>query len=200
MTKLNRRWIPIFAMVLLTPLAARAAAVDAHSLELNGFFTFEHTSATYDVPGDGSVDIGTTVSDLEPGVGYFFTPNWELLGSLIILHQSFADTSVDNYGLKASGYYHFNTSGSVIPFAGVALGVLTNGGDRPVIDGQEADNTSAIVPELIVGVRWPFKNVVSFNFTGGYRHYTDYQGFDGADGDQFFLGAGFSMFLQGGAQ
>jgi hypothetical protein len=200
MTKLTRGWIPVFALVLLSPLAARAAAVDAHSVELNGFFTFQHTSATYDVPNDGSVDVGTTLFDLEPGLGYFFTPNWEVLGSLIFQHQSFGDASLDNYGLKASGYYHFNTSGTIIPFAGVGLGFLTNGGDRPVIAGEEADNTTAIAPELIVGVRWPFKNIVSFNFSGGYRHLTNYQGFSDASGDQFFLGAGFSVFLQGGAQ
>jgi hypothetical protein len=192
MTKLNRKWIPVFMMVLLTPLAARAAAIETKSLELNGFFTFEHTSASIDLPGGGSEDIGSTVFDLEPGLGYFLTPNWEVLGGLIIDHQSFGGFSVDNYGLKAEGFYHFNTTGTVIPFAGVGLGFLTNGGD------SEADNTSIIVPELLAGVRWPFKNIVSFNFTGGYRHLTDYRGSD-TSGDQFFLGAGFSVFLQGGA-
>ena len=196
MTKLSRKWIPLFAMVLLTPLAARAAAIETKSLELNGFFTFEHTSASYDVPGGGSVDVGTTLFDLEPGVGYFLTPNWELLGSLIIQHQSFSGTGLDHFGLKASGYYHFNTTGSVIPFAGVGLGFLTNGGDT----GPNEDSASIIVPELIVGIRWPFKQIVSFNFSGGYRHITNYFGFDGAGGDQFFLGAGFSVFLRGGAE
>lgn len=193
MTK-NCRWIPVFAMVLLSPLAARAATIEPRSMELNGFFTFEHTSATYDVPGGGTIDVGTSLFDLEPGYGYFFTSNWELLGNLIIQHQSFGDTGLDNFGLKASGYYHFNTTGSVIPFAGVGLGFLTNGGDRAVNE----DSASMIAPELVAGIRWPFKNIVSFNFLGGYRHITSYQGFDGAGGDQFFLGAGFSMFFKGG--
>jgi len=81
----------------------------------------------------------------------------------------------------------------VIPFAGLGLGFLSNGGEF------NDDNSSIIVPELLVGVRWPFKNIVSFNFTGGYRHITDYRGTD-EDGDAFFLGAGFSVFLRGGAQ
>jgi hypothetical protein len=197
MTKLSRKWIPVLALVLLTPLAARAATIQPKSLELNGFFKFENTSATYDPPGNApSEDVGTTVFDLEPGVGYFLNSNWEVLGSLIILHQGYGGNSLDNFGLKASGYYHFNTTGSIIPFAGVGIGLLSNGGDRP----DDADNSSIIIPELIVGIRCPFKNIVSFNFTGGYRHITNYFGWDGAGGDQFFLGAGFSMFLRGGAQ
>jgi hypothetical protein len=192
MTKLNCRWLPVLALVLLTPLAARAAAVDAQSWELNGFFKFDHTSASVPTPA-GDIDIGRTVFDLEPGVGYFFNPNWELLGSLIISHETEGDFATDNFGIKADGLYHFNTTGSIIPFAGAGLGMLTNGGDSP------ADNTSVIVPELLVGVRWPFKNIVSFNFTGGYRHITNFRGSD-ESGDSFFLGAGFSVFLKGGAQ
>jgi hypothetical protein len=193
MTKVNRRWIPIFILVLLTPLAARAAAVDPQSIELNGFFTFDHTSASIETPG-GDFDIGRTIFDLEPGIGYFFNSNWELLGSLIINHESNGDLGdSDHFGIKADGLYHFNTTGSVIPFAGVGLGMLTNGGDN------NGDNTSIIVPELLVGVRWPFKNIVSFNFTGGYRHITNFRGSD-EGGDSFFLGVGFSVFLQGGAQ
>ena len=103
-----------------------------------------------------------------------------------------AGFSVDNFGLKGSAYYHFNTTGTVIPFAGAGLGVLTNGGD------SDADNSSVIVPEIVVGVRWPFKNIVSFNFTGGYRHQTNYLGTD-TGGHEVFLGAGFSVLLQGGA-
>lgn len=185
--RLNRLLIAVTAIVLVSPLAARAAAVESHSVELNGFFTFEHTSAE---------DSGVTLFDLEPGLGYFFTPNWEVLGALIIQHQSFDDFSTDHFGLKGDVLYHFNTTGSIIPFAGVGLGVLSNGGDT----GPDEDNMSAIAPELLVGIRWPFKNIVSFNFTGGYRHITNYLGFGDVDGDQFFLGAGFSVFLRGGTQ
>jgi hypothetical protein len=192
MTKIIRKLLPVFAIVLLTPLAARAAVVDPQSIELNGFFKFDHTSATIETPA-GDFDIGGTIFDLEPGIGYFFNSNWEVLGSLIISHQEFSNFSVDNFGLKADALYHFNTTGTVIPFAGAGLGFLTNGGD------SDADNSSVIVPELLVGVRWPFKNIVSFNFTGGYRHITNYRGSD-ESGDSFFLGAGFSVFLRGGAQ
>jgi hypothetical protein len=194
MTKLSRKWIPLFAFVLLTPLAARAAMVDPQSIELNGFFRFDHASSTIerDPPLD-DIDIGRTIFDLEPGIGYFFNSNWELLGSLMILHESQGDLDDDHFGLKADGLYHFNTTGTVIPFAGVGLGFLTNGGEL------NGDNTSIIVPELLVGVRWPFKNIVSFNFTGGYRHITNFRGSD-ESGDSFFLGAGFSVFLRGGAQ
>jgi Outer membrane protein beta-barrel domain len=192
MTKLTRRWIPVFALVLLSPLAARAAAVDTHAVELNGFFSFDHTSASIETPA-GDIDIGRTIFDLEPGLGYFFNPNWELLGSLIIRHESEGGFSTDNFGLKADALYHFNTTGTIIPFAGAGLGMLTNGGD------SDADKTSVIVPELLVGVRWPFKSIVSFNFLGGYRHITNFRGSD-ESGDSFFLGAGFSVFLRGGAQ
>jgi hypothetical protein len=185
-------WIPILVMVLLTPLAARAASIEAKSLELNGFFSFQHTSATLEQdPPFNDIDLGTTVFDLEPGLGYFLTSNWEIIGNLVFRHSSISDISVDNFGLKGSAYYHFGTTGTVIPFAGAGLGILTNGGDA---DGD----TSIIVPELLVGVRWPFKDIISFNFTGGYRHQTNYLGTD-AGGDEVFLGAGFSVFLQGGA-
>ena len=192
MTKVNRGWLPVFAIVLLTPLAARAASIEPGTVELNGFFSFSHVSATEerDEPLD-DIDRSTTLFDLEPGVGYFFNSNWELLGNFIFRHESFGEFDEDHFGLKGSVYYHFNTTGSIIPFAGGGLGLLTNGGD---LDGD----TSVIVPELLVGVRWPFQQIVSFNFTGGYRHWTNYRGFD-AGGDEVFLGAGFSVFLQGGA-
>jgi hypothetical protein len=183
----------ICMLVLLSPLAARAASIEAGSLELNGFFTFQHTSAELDLdPPFEDIDLGGTVFDLEPGLGYFLNSNWEILGNLIFLHEEFSDFSEDHFGLKASAYYHFSTTGSIIPFAGAGLGILTNGGD---LDGD----TSIIVPELLVGVRWPFKQIISFNFSGGYRHQTNYLGVD-ADADQVFLAAGFSVFLQGGAQ
>jgi len=193
MTKLSRKWIPVFAMVLLTPIAARSATIDAKSLELNGFFSYEHVSATLDRPApQQDIDLSTTIFDLEPGLGYFLNSNWEILGNLVFKHASQSGFSVDNFGLKGSAYYHFNTTGTVIPFAGAGLGVLTNGGD------SDSDKSSVIVPEIVVGVRWPFKNIVSFNFTGGYRHQTNYLGTD-TSGDEVFLGAGFSVFLEGGA-
>lgn len=193
MTKPGLRWLPVFALVLLTPLAARAASVEPGSLELNGFFSFQHISATWDRdPPLPDVDLSTTIFDLEPGLGYFINSNWEVLGNLIFLHSTLSDFSEDHFGLKGSVYYHFGTTGTIIPFAGAGIGLLTNGGD---LDGD----TSVIIPELLLGVRWPFKQIVSFNFMGGYRHTTNYLGVD-AGGDEVFLGAGFSVFLKGGAQ
>ena len=193
MTKIIRKLLPVFAFVVLTPLAARAAAIQPGSLELNGFFSFEHISATIerDPPLD-DIDLGTTIFDLEPGLGYFFNSNWEVLGNLIFQHSSVSEFSEDHFGLKGSVWYHFSTTGTIIPFAGAGIGLLTNGGD---LDGD----TSVIVPELLVGVRWPFKQIISFNFMGGYRHITNYLGVD-ASGDDVFLGAGFSVVLDGGAE
>lgn len=194
MTKLNRMWIPVVTMVLLTPLAARAASIEAKSLELDTRFSFQHNSVSIETDF-GDFDYGVTTLDVNLGAGYFFTPNWELLGGLLINHTAIDDASVTDFGLKASGYYNFTTSGSVIPFVGLGLGFVMHNGDY---DSDE-DDTTLIAPEIVGGVRWPFRDVVSLNLSGGYRHEDSPYGFQDGSGDEFFLAFGFSYFLQGGA-
>jgi hypothetical protein len=104
------------------------------------------------------------------------------------------DNSDTHIGLTGDAFYHFNTDGNIVPFVGAGLGILTNGGDR----NDANDNTSIIVPELLAGLRFPFKQIVSVNATAGYRHTTSYLGFDDTGGNEFFLGAGFSFFFRGG--
>ena len=136
--------------------------------------------------------------ELQAGVGYFFTSNWELLGNLIVDHTGFGgdfDGSITDFGLVADILYHFNTSGSMIPFVGAGLGFVIHGGD---VDDDE-DDTTLIVPELLAGLRFPFREVVSLNVTGGYRHEEGPFGFEDASGNAFFLAFGFSFFLDGGA-
>jgi hypothetical protein len=196
MTKLSRRLIPMFALILLTPLAARAASIEAQSIELDTRFDFDHNSISVDTPA-GDFDYSVTRLNINAGVGYFFNPNWELLGLLIVDHTGVGgdlDGSLTDFGLTAQGRYHFNTSGSIIPFVGAGLGIVMHGGDT----GDDDENTF-IIPELVAGVRWPFRDVVSLNLSGGYRHETSPFGVEDSDGNDFFIAFGFSFFLQGGA-
>jgi hypothetical protein len=189
--RLGSGLVAIVACVLVVPFSARAMMAEPKSIEVNGFFTLSHTS----VSSHGE-SVGSTTFDLEPALGYFFTSNWEVLGKLIIDHDSgFGDNSGEtHFGLTGDAFYHFNSSGSVVPFVGAGLGVLSNGGDA----NNGHDNSSIIVPELLAGVRFPFKEVVSVNATAGYRHTTSYRGFSDTSGNEFFLGAGFSFFFRGG--
>ena len=187
MTKLNRTSLLVWSLALLAPLAAHAESIESESVELIGHFNFSHTSA--DIDGGG--DFNVTFVDLKAGLGYFLNSNWEVLGQLLIDQREYDEQSLDYFGLLASAYYHFAVTGTIIPFAGVGLGFVSNGGDGP-------DETSVIVPELAAGIRWPFAQVASFNFSAGYRHRTNAWGVEDASGHDFFFGAGFSLFLQGG--
>lgn len=182
----------ILALVVLAPFSARAMTAEPKSLEVNGFFTFDHNSVSVDDNSESA-----TTFDFEPALGYFFNSHWEVLGKLIFDHSSFGDnTGTTNFGLTGDALYHFNSDGSIVPFVGAGLGVLTNGGDS----NDQTDNTTIIVPELFAGIRLPFKQIVSVNFTGGYRHTSSPYGIDDASGNEFFLGAGFSFFFRGGIQ
>lgn len=189
--RLKSGCIAILALALVVPFSAHAMTATPKSIELNGFFTFDHNSVSVDNGGDGSA----TTFDFEPALGYFFNSQWEVLGKLVFDHESFGEgTGTTSFGLTGDALYHFKTSGSVVPFVGGGLGILTNGGDG----NDNTDNTTIIAPELFAGVRLPFKEIVSVNFTGGYRHTSSPYGIDDASGNEFFLGAGFSFFFRGG--
>ncbi len=198
MTKLNRMLIPVVVLVLVSPLAARAASIEAESIELDTRFSYDHTSAEIDDTIFGDLDYSITRLEMQAGIGYFFNSNWELLGNMVIDHTGLGgdfDGSFTDFGLLADALYHFNTSGSVIPFVGAGLGFVIHGGD---VDDDE-DDTTLILPELLVGLRFPFREVVSLNLTAGYRHEDGPFGFEDTSGDAFFFAFGFSYFLQGGA-
>jgi hypothetical protein len=198
MTKLNRLWMTLFVLVLLSPLAARADSIEAQSIELDTRFSFDHNSIDIDAEPE-DIEGSVTNLDMRVGVGYFFSSNWELLGQLLIQHYGqggdFADVSTTDFGLLASGLYHFNTDGSFIPFIGLGLGFVIHGGD---VDDDE-DETTIIIPELVAGLRWPFRDVVSLNLSGGFRHEESPFGLEDAGGNDFFIAFGVSFFLRGGA-
>ncbi len=189
--RLKSGLIAIFALVLVLPFSAHAMMAEPKSIEVNGFFALNHTSVSFDGDSDGSTEF-----DLEPALGYFFNPNWELLGKLILdFNSGFGDNNgTSNVGLTADVFYHFNNDGNVVPFLGAGLGLLTHGGDG----NDPNDNTSLIAPELFAGVRLPFKEIVSVNMMVGYRHTTSYLGYEDLSGNEFFLAAGFSFFFRGG--
>ncbi|HEX6792020.1 MAG TPA: outer membrane beta-barrel protein [Candidatus Krumholzibacteria bacterium] len=205
MTKLNRMWALMGVLVLLSPLAARAASIEPQSIELDTRFSFDHNSISIDDPDifAEDIDFSITTIEMQAGIGYFFNSHWELLGNLVVDHLGFggdADGSITDFGLTADALYHFNTSGSVIPFVGAGLGFVIHGGDL----GDDEDDTTLIVPELLAGVRWPFRDVVSLNLTGGYRHEDSPAAllggsYEDGSGNDFFIAFGFSFFLQGGA-
>ena len=187
MTTTTRLMLAVSSVVLLVPFGAGAASIRPQTLEVDARFSFQHTSLSV----DGGGDFGYTVFDLNAGLGYFFNSRWELIGDLIIDHASIDDESLTDFGLSARAQYHVAATGDVIPFAAAGLGFVGHGGDGP-------DETEFIFPELIGGVRIPFKDIVSINCFAGYRHRSSALGFNDTSGNEFFLGAGFSVFLKGG--
>lgn len=166
---------------------ACAGSIGVKSLELDAGLTFQHTSVSI----DGGGDFGVTIFDIDGSLGYFVTPHIEAVGGLLINHESFDDFSTTGFGLKASGFYNFTTSGSTVPFAGIGLGFVNYSGDGP-------SNMEVIFPEISGGIRFPFRDVASLNITGGYRHRFTAYGVNDAGGNDIFLGFGFSLFLRGG--
>jgi hypothetical protein len=198
MTRLTRLWTTLFVLALLSPLAARAASIEAESIELDTRFSFQHNNIEIESEFEDE-DFGVTIFDLRAGLGYFFTSNWELVGYMLINHFGFDDDGLTDFGLLANIYYNFNTDGSIIPFVGAGLGFVIHGGDY----SEDEDDTTMILPELAAGLRIPFREVVSLNVTAGYRHLESPSiflgGLDDATGNEFFLSFGFTFFLQGGA-
>jgi hypothetical protein len=202
MTKVKRTFMTVCMLVLLSPLAARAASIAAGSIELDTRLSFDHNSVDIDdaLPPLFEEDLEYSVTRLEmnAGLGYFLNSRWEILGNLIVDHTGLGgdlDGSFTDFGLIGEVLYHFNTSGSVIPFVGAGLGLVVHGGDV----GDDDDDTTIIVPEILGGLRWPFREVVSLNLTGGFRHEESPFGLEDASGNAFFFAFGFSFFLQGGA-
>jgi hypothetical protein len=190
MKKLTRVFLVGTTLTMVAPLAVQAASIRPKTLEADTRFTFQHTSVNVDL-GATDDDYGVTVFDLSVGMGYFIDSRIEIAGDLLIDHTSVDDVSLTQFGLMGSGYYHFATSGNVIPFVGLGLGFVNYGGDGP-------DDTEFIIPEIVGGVRFPFEDVVSMNAVAGYRHRSTAFGIDDAGGHEFFLGFGFSVFLKGG--
>ena len=177
------------AVVLaLGATSAFATSVAEQSVEVDGSFTFQHTSVDIDNFGD----YGVTVFNVNALLGYFFNPQMELLGGLLIDHQSIDDFSTTGLGLKVAGRYHFAVTGNVLPYAGLGLAVVSHGGDG------DNDDAEFVFPEIAGGIRFPFKDVASVNVEVGYRHSSNPFGIDDSSGDEFYIGAGFSLFLRGG--
>jgi len=192
MTKTTRLVLAVSSVVLLVPIGANAVSIQPRTVELDARFNFQHTGVSVDLPA-GDDNYGVTIFDLDAGVGYFVNSRVELLGALVVFHSSIDNLDITNFGLKASGYYHFNASGNMIPYVGLGLGLLTHGGDSDF-----TDQTEAIFPELSVGLRIPFEDIVSMNVAAGYRHRFSAFGIEDASGNDFFMGFGISFFLRGG--
>jgi hypothetical protein len=183
--------LTVLFLATVVPSAARATSIREGTLELDARFSFQHSSVTLDLPAGGDDDYGYTVFDLNGGVGYFLSSRIEVAGYLVIESSSVDNVDDSAFGLLGRGTYHFNASGNLIPFAGVGVGFLNHGGDF----GDEAE---FIFPELVGGVRVPFEDVVSMNFSAGYRHRFSAYGFEDAGANEIFMGFGFSVFFEGG--
>jgi hypothetical protein len=192
MTTTTRLLIAVSSIVLLAPIGASAVSIQPRTLELDARFNFQHSSVSIDAP-TGDEDFGDTIFDLDTGVGYFINSRVEILGALVVHHESIDNFDITSFGLKASGYYHFNASGNMIPYVGLGLGMITHGGDSVVLD-----QTEAIFPELSIGLRIPFEDIVSMNVAAGYRHRFSAFGIEDASANDFFMGFGISFFLKGG--
>jgi len=167
---------------------ALATSVTEQSVEIDGSFTFQHTSIDIDDFGD----FGVTVFNVNALLGYFFNPRVELLGGLLIENESFDDFNTSALGLKVVGRYHFPVTGNVLPYAGLGMGFISHGGDG------DNDEFEFLFPEIAGGIRFPFREVASVNVEVGYRHSSNPAGIDDSSGNEFYIGAGFSLFLRGG--
>ncbi len=177
---------------LLTALfatGATAAKIESGSVEFISDFAFQHANIS-DETGDNE---GLTTADLSAGVGVFASSLFEIVGDLQLNHVSVGDASETSFGVTGGVLLNFATSSEEIPFVGARVGVLTHGGDTPF------DATEGILPELVVGLRIPTRDVVSLNIFAGYRHVTNPLGVDEFTSNDIFIGFGVNVFLKGGA-
>ncbi len=176
----------VAGLVTIASVQAGAASISEKSIELMTSALFQHSSVS-----DGNNSEGLTQFDLDGTVGYFISNQIEVGGGLHINHQSALDYSTTGFGLTASGFYNFATTGNLIPYAGLSLGFVSHSGDL-------GGSTEGIIPELVGGIRFPMHDVISMNVFAGYRHVTNALGYDNLSSNDVFIGFGVSWFLKGG--
>jgi hypothetical protein len=184
------------AVLLLTTFIASFMTAAAHSatltkgtFELEPSAQFSHQSFSVSGSGAGSI----TNLSLLGTLGYFATPQFELIGSPVVTHQSFDDpvlgtTSGTSFGLLAGLRYNFEVAGNIVPFLEGSVGLQKFSGD---LGGSQ---TSFVAPQIGAGIRVMVGGAASVNFAALYEHVTSAEGVKDLSSNDFALLVGVSVF------
>jgi len=187
MTGIVRAVILCLAFVSLATAGATAGEIQQGTVEFLSDATFQYSSYSF-----GGTSDSVTRFDINAGAGYFATSMVEVAGQLRLNHVSVSDESETAVGLTGSVLLNFATSENAIPYVGARLGFLAHSGDTSL------DATEAILPELVLGVRLPARDVISLNVFAGYRHLENALGLEELSANEAFFGFGVTVFLTGG--
>jgi hypothetical protein len=169
---------------------ASAAALTRGTVELTPSLSFSHQSFSF----NGS-DAGSLSTLAASGIlGYCTSDKLEVLGGLLVSHQSvsnpgFGSASATAIGLTGGAQLNFASSGNTIPFVRGALGFLVNSGDAAA--GTE---TTLIAPILEAGLRVLVGSKASVNMGVGYQHQSNAGGVNNLSSNIIVLDLGVSIF------
>ena len=153
----------LVALVGLSADRAAAQQLAPGAVELSPRVSFSHWNVKRE--GYGNVDNFTQFS-FAPAIGVCITNHHEVLGSVLIRHESANGMGNTRLGALAGYQYNFAPQGGMIPFAGIGFGM--NFGE-----GFTFDQSSLVAPALTAGVRFLVGNAGSVNMSLGYEHETD---------------------------
>lgn len=151
------------ALAAASVSSASAQQLAPGAVEISPRVSFSHWNVKRE--GYGNVDNFTQFS-FAPAVGVCITNHHEILGSLLIRHESANGMGNTRLGALAGYQYNFAAQGAMIPFAGIGFGM--NFGE-----GFTFDQSSLVAPALSAGVRFLVGNAGSVNMSLGYEHETD---------------------------
>jgi hypothetical protein len=177
----------ILGAALLLPAVGTAATHTAThtrsqlakgSWEISPSISYSHENLKRD--GVTAVDNFSQL-DFTPTIGYCLSDHWEMTGGIITRYESTNGASATSWGGIAGMTYNFNTSGSMIPFASVGVGRVSNGG---------FNQAATIAPSMACGVRVLAGDTGSVNLSMGYQHETS----TGMRQNRIVAAAGVSLF------
>ncbi len=153
----------LFFSLVLTPTAG--AETKGGDLEIN-------TSVSYINTDTDEVDDDNNTLSLIGRLGYFFTPAINTEGALQIIGNSNGDTDFLAVAFNIRANYHFNTSGTVIPYLGPAVGITHTAIDADGFDESETGGSyggqvglkSFLTETVAITTEWSLTRTAGFEF------------------------------------
>jgi len=154
------------------------------SVEFTPSVSFTHQN--FKREGYGNVDEFTQLN-MAPTVGYYVSDRYEILGGLLIRHESINGNSETSLGATAGVQYNFPRQGSVVPFVNAGFGAL-------FYDGFSMNDTAVLAPVIAGGIRVPVGQDASVNMSLGYQHESNANGEFNASANRLVASVGVSLF------
>jgi hypothetical protein len=164
-------------------------------IEVGGDFGFDRSSVSYD-----GLDITSTTISVMPRIGYFVIPKLAIEPKLMIVNTSessdpeiFENYSATHLGAVLNVAYHFEGKGEskYVPFIFGGFGFVSHSGDV-----GEADEMTMILPDLGGGIKIFVTNDALIRGELFYTRSSNAGGVKDADGSDFGLRAGVSIFVK----